>query len=100
MVYEMDNESEQFLDEVSQYKFFSIKFNNTEENRDIVKTFKAFAWKESDGSFLQAMKRLVENYSSDYKYAALYDMIISLSEEIKQLKEKPVETVDNTPKTF
>lgn len=89
------DETKQFLDEVSKYLFLNIKYNNTEPNKVIHKTFTQFCWDNCDGSYLQGLKILMENYALDYKYESLFLQIEDLKSSVvtlaEQLKDKPEE---------
>lgn len=70
------------LDEVSKYKVFAVKYNNNEGNRAVHEAFISFCWSETDGNYLQGIKRLLENYNSDYRYELLSNEIEVLKQEI------------------
>lgn len=82
------NETKQFLDEVSKYAFLNIKYNNTEPNRIVHKAFTSFCWEHCDGSYLQGIKTLMDNYSLDYKYESLFLQIEDLKSSVVVLTEQ------------
>jgi hypothetical protein len=89
------SETKEFLDDVSKYLFLNIKYNNTEPNKAIHKAFTQFCWDNVDGSYLQGLKLLMDNFALDYKYESLFLQIEDLKSSVvtlaEQLKEKPVE---------
>jgi len=89
------------LDEVSKTLFLNIKYNNTSPNKAVHKAFMSFAWQECDGSYLQALKKLIENYALDYKYESLFLQIEDLKSSIIGLSTKlePIEK-KKEPKFF
>ena len=87
----MREDTKEHLNELAKYLSFTIKYNNTENNRAIHDSFSKFAWDECDGSYLQAIKRLLENYSMDYKYESLFLQIEELKTKIIELENQPAE---------
>ena len=97
MVFEMNDriETKEFLDDISKYLFLNIKYNNTEPNKIIHKAFTQFCWENCDGSYLQGLKLLMNNYALDYKYESLFLQIEELKSSLldlaEQLKQQPEE---------
>jgi len=92
------NETKEFLDSVSKYLFLNIKYNNTDANRNVHKAFTSFCWEHCDGSYLQGIKVLMDNYALDYKYESLFlqiedlkSSIVGLSEQLKKSDDKKEE---------
>lgn len=79
-----------FMDDVSKYKVFTVKYNNTDPNNLVHKAFIEFAWAETDGNYLMALKKLLENYSEDYRYNSLYLQLEDLKGSVVSLNEQPV----------
>lgn len=79
-------ETIEHLEEVEKYCTFFIKDNNSDDNHKVKKAFIDFAWAESNGNYFQALKRLLENYSADYKYASLYDAFEALKANVALLE--------------
>jgi len=88
-------ETKEHMDELSKFLFLNVRYNNTEPNRAVHKAFTQFCWDNTDGSYLQGLKVLLENYSLDYKYESLFLQIEELKSSVvdlaEQLKEKPEE---------
>jgi hypothetical protein len=96
-------ETSEHLDELSTYLFLNIKYNNTESNRIVHKAFTQFCWENTDGSYLQGIKLLMDNFAMDYKYESLFLQIQDLKSSIVELKEqlqKPVEKKEDGKKFF
>ena len=72
---------------------FSIKANNSEENENIHTAFKAFCKAECDDNYTLGLKRLLENYETDYKYEMLFNEIMEVKADLAELamSEKPKE---------
>ena len=81
-------------------KNFTISYADTDNNRLVKDTFITFCKHETDGSYLQGIKRLIENYSSDWKYEELRELIQSLRGEIENLKKQEVPEQKPKKKTF
>lgn len=84
------SETKKHLDEVSKYLFLNIKYNNTPSNSNVHKAFTQFCWDNCDGSYLQGIKILMENYALDYKYESLYLEIQNLKSSVVDLAEQLV----------
>ena len=69
-------------------KNFTISYFGTEANLSIKETFITFCELETDGSYLQGIKRLIENYSEDWKHESLSLQISELRQEIENLKKQ------------
>lgn len=82
---------------------FKICYDNTPENRRIHEAFQEFAKRETDNGYLLAIKRLLEAYSTDWKYATLHqkmqELEMSFDEVLKELDNKQEEKVSDK-KTF
>lgn len=72
-------------------KNFTISYNDTEQNRSVKDTFLLFCDNETDGSYLQGIKKLLENYSADWKYEIFQSELQQMREEIANLKKQPVQ---------
>ena len=97
------NETIEHIEEVEKFTTLYMKDNNSEDNRNVKKSFIAFAWEESNGNYFQAMKRLLENYSADYKYASLFEAIQGIKANVAMLEsslQTPVEEKKEEPKFF
>ena len=82
-------------------KYFKIGFFNTEANNTVKDTFVQFCTLETDGNYLQGIKKLLENYSLDWKYASLYEELQSLKVELNKFKVQPLKEEDvKVYKTF
>jgi hypothetical protein len=46
---------------------------------------------ETDGNYLQGIRLLLENYSSDWKYESLKAQLDELRIEIENLKKQPIQ---------
>jgi len=83
------------------YISFKIKYNNTEENRGVHDTFRKFAEAETDNHYLLALKKLLENYSEDYRFEALWEKISLVESAMIELtKNKPEEKKKEEPSKF
>jgi hypothetical protein len=104
MVIEMGyEETKKHLDEVATNCVLFMKDANTEDNLNTKQVFIDFAWQETGGVYFQALKKLLENYSADYKYASLFEQIEGLKASIIELQEtlKPkVEEKKEEPRFF
>lgn len=85
----MDAEEQvnEFLGELPSTRWFTVKYNNTENNESIHKAFIEFSWAECDGNYLLAIKKLLENYSDDYRYSLLMAAIDELKGSVIGLQE-------------
>lgn len=84
---------EQFIGDVSNApkKYFVIKYGDTEPNNAVHEAFIHFAWAETDGSYLQALKKLLENYSDDYRFELLHSSLEELRGSVVELAKKAEE---------
>ena len=73
------------------YISFKIKYNNTEENRGVHDTFRKFAEAETDNHYLLALKKLLENYSEDYRFEALWEKISLVESAMVELNKPATE---------
>jgi hypothetical protein len=97
------DDTSEHLDEVSKYCTLFFKDNNSDDNQRTKKLFVEFAWSESNGNYFQALKRLLENYSIDYKYASLYEAIELIKADVALLEsslQKPVDDKKEEPKFY
>ena len=69
------------------YISFKIKYNNTEENRQVHDIFRKFAETETDNHYLLALKKLLENYSDDYRFEALWEKISLVESAMVELTQ-------------
>jgi len=82
---------------------FVIQYYNTQQNQSIIKTFILMCENESDNNWILGLKKLLESYSTDWKYASLYDDISELRQELAKLKnekEKESPSKNRSVKTF
>lgn len=70
------------------YIRFSIKAEDTPENVAVHAAFKQFAEIECDNNYTIALRSLLKNYESDYRFDALWQHIESLQEKVQLLEEK------------
>jgi len=68
-------------------KYFSIGYYDTENNRKIHEAFIYFCKKETDGNYLQGMKRLLEWYSVDWKYELLREEIYGIKKRVADMTD-------------
>lgn len=84
--------------------YFKIGYNNSEANRKVHEAFVKFCEYETDGGYLQGIKKLLEFYSLDWKYATLHDKIEQLKEDVTKYKEQCLQVQKQEPeektKTF
>ena len=82
--------------------YFKIGYSNTEENRQVHHAFMSYCEHETDNNYLQGMKRLLEWYSTDWKYNTILTELKSVKEELtlfkqemseKENSEKPIKEV-------
>lgn len=90
----------EMVDEVPVFRWLRIKYNNTEENRRTDLAFREYAKKYHDDSYLQALKHLLQNASTDWKYDSLYSMIIDQQDQLQELSEKVSAPVKEESRTF
>jgi len=82
---------------------FVISYYNTEENQQIINTFKLLCEKETDNHYLLGLKKLIETYSTDWKYELISYEIQTIKEELAKIKNNnPQQLMDtkNKIKTF
>ena len=87
-------ETKEHLEEVEKYCILFLKDNNSDDNHRVKKLFIDFAWAESNGNYFQALKRLLENYSYDYKYASLYEAIEQVKASVALLESSVRQSKD------
>ena len=73
-------------------KNFTLNYFDTEQNRAIKDTFITFCKLETENNWFQGLKRLLENYSEDWKHESLSLQISDLREEIENLKKQKEQT--------
>ncbi len=61
---------------------FNVKYNDTEINWDVVKSFKLFCDVETQNNYLLGIKKLLEFYKADWKYQTLHEDIKTLRSEL------------------
>jgi len=76
---------------------FSIKAEDTFENMQVHAAFKDFCRVETDNSYTQGIKKLLEYYQSDYKIEMIYNKLNEQSVTLNDLKSSIVE-LQNTGK--
>lgn len=67
---------------------FNIAYNATKENKKVHEDFKAYAKREADDSYLQAIKRLLELDDFSWKFDSLNKAMLILNDRIAALEEK------------
>ena len=80
-------------------KNFTISYAECEGNTAIKDTFITFCKLETDGSYLQGLKRLLENYSEDWKHESLSLQISELRQEIENLKKQQEQKKERPKRT-
>ena len=80
------------------YIRFSIKADDTEENQAVHDAFKEFCKVETDNSYTQGLRKLMEYYQGDFKYELLNNamnelrvLVDDLKSSVVSLNEKPKE---------
>lgn len=68
--------------------WFTIRANNTPENKAVHDSFKLFSKIECDNNFTQGLRALLEYRQSDYKYESLYALHQQLKQEVAELRSK------------
>lgn len=86
-IYEM----ERHLGEVADKRTFFIRYNNSESNMGVHKAFIDFCWRETDGNYLQGIKKLLENYAEDFRYNLLCNKIEDVAGSVIELATKEKE---------
>ena len=88
------------LKKVAQEGFigFSIKAKDNECNEQVHKEFREFARQACDNNYTVALKLLLDNKESDYKYEMLYNTLIELQDRVAVLEIKPDENKDEDKK--
>lgn len=79
---------------------FKICYDNTPENKRIHEAFQEFAKRETDNGYLLAIKRLLEAYSTDWKYASLYQRIEELEMLVNDLVQEQDNDEEDSKRTF
>jgi len=74
------------------YIRFSIKAYDTIENKAVHTAFKQFSKIECDDNYTQGLRKLLEYFEGDFKYAMLSERINVLETKIEELKKQPEET--------
>lgn len=78
---EAKEQIESFLNDAKVWSF-NVKFNNNPENWSIMDEFKTFCKKESSNNYLLGIKKLIDYYTMDFKYASLFDLIEHLRSDL------------------
>ena len=68
--------------------WFTIRANNTAENKAVHDGFKMYSKIECDNNFTQGLRTLLEYRQTDFKYESLFGMIQALKQEVAELKAK------------
>jgi len=64
----------------------TIKAKRNDHNEGVIRQFKLFCKNETDNDYTQGLKRLLEHYSTDWKYESLYNEISELKTDIAEIK--------------
>ncbi len=78
--------------------YFKIGYNNTEANKRVHEAFVTFCEHETDGGYLQGIKKLLEFYTLDWKYATLKKEIQELKEDVEKHREQPIQVEEEESK--
>ena len=70
---------------------FNIKALETPENMAVHVAFREFCKAETDNNYTMGIRKLLESYETDWKYAMLSEALNELKTELFELKAKPVE---------
>jgi len=83
----MTEQNEEFAKAVEEnlYFVFKVKYNGTQENKETHEKFKEYALKHTDNSYILAIRRLLHNDETDWKYESLFNEIQSLKEELAKM---------------
>jgi len=84
-------------------KTLKISYYCNKQNEAIVNTFLEFVDLETDGGRLQGIKRLLEHYSTDWKYESMFNELQSLKKlvyEKKDVKQEVLSEKSRKVKTF
>lgn len=79
---------------------FSISAEDSEENQDLYNTFFLFAKQETNNDFTSALRLLMKNISTDYKYEGLNCRLQDLELRLSELENKPVEKKEKESNIF
>lgn len=70
---------------------FSIRAEDTEENKAVHLAFKDFCRAECDNNYTIGLRVLLQYYERDFKFEMLWDKIAALEEKLLKMEEKKVE---------
>ena len=95
--------SEMNLNEIAKgFTRFSIRADDTAENRSVHEAFKEFCKIETDNNYTLGLRKLLEFYQSDYKFEMLHNAITQqnvvleeLKGSVEELKAKPKQEEEN-----
>lgn len=68
--------------------YFSIKYRGTEENKRVHEAFKEFSRVHTEGNYLQAINKLLEQSTMDWKYELLFEELQLLKERVALLESQ------------
>jgi hypothetical protein len=80
--------------DVPGYIKFTIKADDTIENSTVHEAFKEMARIECGNDYTLALRKLLEYYERDAKFASLYDLIADLSVRVSELEALASQTVE------
>ena len=63
-----------------------IKTKNTEQNAAVHNAFRQICKEECDDDYTQGLKMLINAWQSDFKYESLWEHIVELQKQVKELK--------------
>lgn len=66
---------------------FKVCHPNDAESNRVADVFREFCRRETQNNYLQGIKKLLEAYSSDWKYETLHQEIMVLKEEVRALSQ-------------
>jgi hypothetical protein len=75
------------------YIGFTVKAKDNEQNNTIHEAFRTFCKLEADNNYTQGLKMLLDYYSSDMKYEAIWAELQRVKEEMEIMKSVPVKDV-------
>jgi len=78
---------------------FKVKYNGTDENKEIHHRFQEFCFRNSDNSYIIGIKMLLDSFETDWKYETLYNELVNVKNLVASMTEKSEEK-KNVPKTF
>lgn len=75
---------------------FTIRADDTEENRKVHTAFKEYCKVETDNSYTQGLRKLLEYYMGDYKIGMIYSEIQNQNIALNDLKGSIIELSNKT----